>query len=612
MLNSALGATQSLDGTTHVQLLHAQQQLFSSGRKIVARLAASLAWFQIADSAEGFCLQQVMSAQSASGARLPGETDGPDYENIQREQVPPAGPTGSVQVNGVPPVNARAASVDGDGAYNVTGGHAAAMTDGGQNDPPLLPNAAVREQMETTTAMPAFATPASEAHGGMSPAPVQASTAAVSTGQGGALIFPPSPLPGASPGGDDRPFEAVTSRAATWVQRLGEMFQQRRVEVHTSWSQSPTTRMTGDNPWSGQAPFVAAGRADDGPRDMNRTPPSTSSAAVPYDLVQAEVSRQLEGVVGDMYRSLSERLEAERARTDEAEQQAVALRAQLERMEQQAQGAPEDILPLGNVPMTMGQLGPSTTTVQEPVRPPGLFPNSEAYPVQMDAVGTRPSTLRLPGISWGAPLKQPQGPCPSPRDPWFRSVPPPASAVAGPPKASQDEGLGKRLLQGLFGCGNSTGNNEQSQQHRGPTFRTMPHQPLPAAAIPPPPAPAVASTNLAGSEQVLSAMAKGIESLLLNQGARGDRPETVKPGITELPNLPAYTPETGSIDLINWVTHITPIMEDLSDSSSQWWADTLKEVMLWYSKYCVFSFYLWFQLLQAKQNGHEWNDGLRR
>ena len=279
-----------------------------------------------------------MSAQSASGTRLPGETDGPDYENIQREQVPPARATGSVQVNGVPPVNARAASVDGDGAYNVTGGHAAAMTDGGQNDPPLLPNAAVREQMETTTAMPAFATPASEAHGGMSPAPVQASTAAVSTGQGGALLFPPSPLPGASPGGDDRPFEAVTSRAATWVQRLGEMFQQRRVEVHTSWSQSPTTRMTGDNPWSGQAPFVAAGRVDDGPRDMNRTPPSTSSAAVPYDLVQAEVSRQLEGVVGDMYRSLSERLEAERARTDEAEQQAVALRAQLERMEQQASG----------------------------------------------------------------------------------------------------------------------------------------------------------------------------------------------------------------------------------------------------------------------------------
>ncbi|CAE7659172.1 unnamed protein product [Symbiodinium necroappetens] len=82
-------------------------------------------------------------------------------------------------------------------------------------------------------------------------------------------------------------------------------------------------------------------------------------------------------------------------------------------------------------------------------------------------------------------------------------------------------------------------------------------------------------------------MAKGIESLLMSQGARGDRPETVKPGITELPVLPPYTPETGSIDLINWVTHITPIMEDLSDSSSLWWSDTLREVMLWYSKYSV-------------------------
>ena len=104
-------------------------------------------------------------------------------------------------------------------------------------------------------------------------------------------------------------------------------------------------------------------------------------------------------------------------------------------------------------------------------------------------------------------------------------------------------------------------------------------------------------------------MAKGIESLLLNQGARGDRPETVKPGITELPNLPAYTPETGSIDLINWVTHITPIMEDLSDSSSQWWADTLKEVMLWYSKYSVATPLERIQLLpvvSAVTNKAEW------
>ncbi|CAE7889048.1 unnamed protein product, partial [Symbiodinium microadriaticum] len=89
------------------------------------------------------------------------------------------------------------------------------------------------------------------------------------------------------------------------------------------------------------------------------------------------------------------------------------------------------------------------------------------------------------------------------------------------------------------------------------------------------------------SDQVLTAMARGIESLLLNQGNRNDRPETVKPGITELPPLPLYTPETGSIDLINWVTHITPIMEDLSDSSSVWWTETLQDVMSWYARYSV-------------------------
>ncbi|CAE7334683.1 unnamed protein product, partial [Symbiodinium sp. KB8] len=87
-----------------------------------------------------------------------------------------------------------------------------------------------------------------------------------------------------------------------------------------------------------------------------------------------------------------------------------------------------------------------------------------------------------------------------------------------------------------------------------------------------------------GSDRVLTAMAKGIETLLMNQNSRGEKPETVKPGITELPVLPIYTPETGSIDLINWVTHITPIMEDLSDSSSMWWSSVLKEVMEWYSR----------------------------
>ena len=155
---------------------------------------------------------------------------------------------------------------------------------------------------------------------------------------------------------------------------------------------------------------------------------------------------------------------------------------------------------------------------------------------------------------------------------------------------SGEEGRGRRFLQGLFGYGGASGSTGTGQQPKGVPSRPSTSGPVPMAmSIPPPPVPNVASTALGGNEQVLSAMARGIESLLQNQHGRGDRPETVKPGITELPVLPSYTPETGSIDLINWVTHITPIMEDLSDSSSTWWSTTLQEVMKWYAKYSVAS-----------------------
>ncbi|CAE7881167.1 GIP, partial [Symbiodinium necroappetens] len=60
-------------------------------------------------------------------------------------------------------------------------------------------------------------------------------------------------------------------------------------------------------------------------------------------------------------------------------------------------------------------------------------------------------------------------------------------------------------------------------------------------------------------------------------GPKADRPETVKPGITDLPRLPEYQPMTGSIDLLNWLTHIQPIMEDLSDTSYAWWEGTLQD-----------------------------------
>ncbi|CAE7317114.1 TY5A, partial [Symbiodinium microadriaticum] len=46
-----------------------------------------------------------------------------------------------------------------------------------------------------------------------------------------------------------------------------------------------------------------------------------------------------------------------------------------------------------------------------------------------------------------------------------------------------------------------------------------------------------------------------------------------------------YQPATGSIDLLHWLTHIAPIMEDLSDTSFAWWQETTKDALSWYGQY---------------------------
>ena len=70
-----------------------------------------------------------------------------------------------------------------------------------------------------------------------------------------------------------------------------------------------------------------------------------------------------------------------------------------------------------------------------------------------------------------------------------------------------------------------------------------------------------------------------------SQSSRSERPETVKPGSSELPQLPEYRPSTGSIDLLSWITHIGPMMEDLSDTSGAWWESTMNDVLQWYQQF---------------------------
>ena len=48
-------------------------------------------------------------------------------------------------------------------------------------------------------------------------------------------------------------------------------------------------------------------------------------------------------------------------------------------------------------------------------------------------------------------------------------------------------------------------------------------------------------------------------------------PETVKPGTTTLPPLPAVRVETASVDIMDWLEMLTSPMSDLSDGSGLWW-----------------------------------------
>ncbi|CAE7188671.1 unnamed protein product [Symbiodinium sp. CCMP2456] len=403
-----------------------------------------------------------MSAQNASSPLLPGEQSGPNYDSTPTGQAVPIPETGNVQMNGFPPPH-RMPQVDVT-VPTMDGGLPASIDEDTQApDSNSVPRSTLGQE---ATAL------GQDVLQGVSPASGRATLPAAAFDS--AALFP-SPLPGASPamhGTTRSGMEAMTSRAQTWMSRLGDLFQQRRVEVHTAWTHSPTARNM-ENPWSGnQQPFGALSERDP-QREQNRMPPSTGSAPIPYELVQAEVSKQLDGAVNEMYKTMMDRIDAEKQRSEEAERQAHDLRMQLELVERQAQAvATRDYKPEGFEDTFQG--------------------------------GTR---------------------------------------------------------------GGHIGNNEAINM-QGP---------------PPPPG----LGRLRELLPVLSAMARGLESLLMSQNSRGDRPETVKPGITELPALPSYTPETGSIDLINWITQKTPIMEDLSDSSSAWWSEMLQEVVHWYSRYSV-------------------------
>ncbi|CAE7219174.1 RE1 [Symbiodinium natans] len=96
-----------------------------------------------------------------------------------------------------------------------------------------------------------------------------------------------------------------------------------------------------------------------------------------------------------------------------------------------------------------------------------------------------------------------------------------------------------------------------------------------------------AAPTMTTTDRVLLSMARGIEELLkkTQSPTKTGQPEAVKPGAQELPKLPEYDPETAAIDMVHWMTHIGPILEDISDTSGLWWGETLRQSSVWYQEY---------------------------
>ena len=419
----------------------------------------------------------------------------------------------------------------------------------------------------------------------------------------GAPLFPrfmPSPLPGQSPVSAQG---TTPTRATAWLSKIGE-YLQRTVEV-TAWTSHGAASGSQVGQWPVQETAYGMPAPSTTPRASmaaveNRAPSSTGSAGITPELVQAEVAKQLEAAMGD----LNERLQMERRRAEEATLEAQRLRHQLEASEAASLTRllpPGDLQPPPGLLERDGYGGPGVytgvTTGHTPLVPDGSsapLPVLDALPLldpqsrarndgmqERDLLGASAGLGDVysgAGVSGVTASHTPSGP---------------NISLQGVRPRSQSPGP-RAFFQGLFGRG-STGRTDKPNDEARPVGTgatgpqllgsTLPTGSVSAGGVQGP----TSSTTPEGN--LLATLARSIETLLQQQqqGGKSDRPETVKPGITDLPSLPEYQPTTGSIDLLNWLTHIQPIMQDLSDTSYAWWEATLQDALTWYTQYSAAS-----------------------
>ena len=71
----------------------------------------------------------------------------------------------------------------------------------------------------------------------------------------------------------------------------------------------------------------------------------------------------------------------------------------------------------------------------------------------------------------------------------------------------------------------------------------------------------------------------------MRSGDSGGKPEETSRSVTELPELPCFTPQEGSVLAGDWITQLGPVVGSLSATSSVLWSQLLREAYRLYSRW---------------------------
>ena len=92
-------------------------------------------------------------------------------------------------------------------------------------------------------------------------------------------------------------------------------------------------------------------------------------------------------------------------------------------------------------------------------------------------------------------------------------------------------------------------------------------------------------TGLDPMSVVLTGMAQ-LQSVVQEMASpkANTKPETIKPGVVNLPELPVHGPES-CLAFADWLHLSKPALADISDTSEDLWCKTVEEAHTWYSAY---------------------------